>query len=106
MIGNQMQKDSKIDQNMLYKRGSLNEIKFKLDLPMIEYIKEAERKHNDAKSDLAISLQVVGNAPLLNNVSFFSQEEINRSLSLKLSRQWFQAFKFIKQLIPSIVYGS
>ena len=97
MIGNQLQNDSKIDQNMLYKRGNLNEIKFKLDLPMIEYIKDAEKKHRDAKSDLAISLQVVGNAPLLNNVSFFSQEEINRSLSLNLSREWFQAKSFIKQ---------
>ena len=97
MIGNQLQNDSKIDQNMLYKRGNLNEIKFKLDLPMIEYIKDAEKKHRDAKSDLAISLQVVGNAPLLNNVSFFSQEEINRSLSLSLSREWFQAKSFIKQ---------
>ena len=106
MIGNQMQKDSKIDQNMLYKRGNLNEIKFNLDLPMIENIKDAERKHIEAKNDLAISLQVVGNAPLLNNVSFFTQEEINRSLSLKLSREWFQAFRFIKQFIPSIIYGS
>ena len=97
MIGNQLQNDSKIDQNMLYKRGNLNEIKFKLDLPMIEYIKDAEKKHRDVKSDLAISLQVVGNAPLLNNVSFFSQEEINRSLSLNLSREWFQAKSFITQ---------
>ena len=97
MIGNQLQNDSKIDQNMLYKRGDLNEIKFKLDSPMIEHIKDAEKKHRDAKSDLAISLQVVGNAPLLSNVSFFSQEEITRSLSLNLSREWFQAKSFIKQ---------
>jgi len=90
LIGKQLQKDSKVDRHMLYRRGEINEIKFALDDKAKEYINKAEKKHLDVKKDLTISLCVVGDAPVLKNEVFFSKNEIQRSRSLSLSRKWFQ----------------
>ena len=90
MIGAQLQKESQINQTMLYRRGAINEIKFNLDAKAASYINQAETSHANAKKDLTISLCVAGAAPILDNASFFSNEEIERAKSLSLSRNWFQ----------------
>ena len=76
MIGAQLQKESQINQTMLYRRGAINEIKFNLDAKAASYINQAETSHANAKKDLTISLCVAGAAPILDNASFFSNEEI------------------------------
>ena len=41
MIGAQLQKESQINQNTLYRRGEINEIKFNLDATATAYIDQA-----------------------------------------------------------------